>query len=154
MLTRGSPRRSPPAARLLAVLPFFYGWLVALLVVLAALLVSPVQVYCTGVVLDAMESDLGLSRVRISSLYAAFDGFGEDARAQAWLEATLTPALLHDLPAVSAKAARIVSRRPPARQPVGRSANGRAPSTHGCARRWRSASLGWPCSIGALRPSD
>ena len=45
-----------------------------------------------------------------SSLYAAFDGFGEDARAQAWLEATLTPALLHDLPAVSAKAARIVNR--------------------------------------------
>jgi hypothetical protein len=45
-----------------------------------------------------------------SSLYAAFDGFGEDAQAQAWLEASLTPALLHDLPAVSAKAERIINR--------------------------------------------
>ena len=41
------------------------------LAALAALLVSPVQVYCVGVVLDAMQFDLALSRMRISAIYAA-----------------------------------------------------------------------------------
>ena len=45
-----------------------------------------------------------------STLYAAFDDFGDDAPAQAWLETQLTPALLHNLPSVSVKAERIVSR--------------------------------------------
>ena len=45
-----------------------------------------------------------------SNLYAAFDGFGDGAPAQGWLESQLTPALFSDTPSVAAKAEKVVSR--------------------------------------------
>ena len=64
-------RRNVVSQALVARAPVFYGWVVGGLAALAALLVSPVQVYCVGVVLDAMQFDLALSRMRISAIYAA-----------------------------------------------------------------------------------
>ena len=65
------PRGTAASQALVARAPVFYGWVVGGLAALAALLVSPVQVYCVGVVLDAMQFDLALSRMRISAIYAA-----------------------------------------------------------------------------------
>ena len=64
-------RRNRAGQWLIVACPIYYGYVVASLVALAALVVSPVQVYCVGVVLGAMRLHLDLSLVRISSLYAA-----------------------------------------------------------------------------------
>jgi len=69
--TRSRVHRSARENRVVSACPIFYGWVVASLVTLAAFIVSPVQVYCVGVVLDAMQVELELSRVRISTIYAA-----------------------------------------------------------------------------------
>lgn len=49
--------------------PVFYGWVIAGLVAVSALFISPAQVYCVGAVLDAIQYDLNLSREQISGLY-------------------------------------------------------------------------------------
>ena len=75
---QGSPRggatrlrkRTPWAERLVASTPCYYGWVVAALVAVSALIVSPAQVYCVGVVLDIMIAQLQLTRLQISSVYA------------------------------------------------------------------------------------
>mmetsp|Transcript_26915 Transcript_26915/g.59148 ORF Transcript_26915/g.59148 Transcript_26915/m.59148 type:complete len:601 (-) Transcript_26915:350-2152(-) len=68
--------RSRTADCLIASCPVFYGWIMAALVALGALIISPAQVYSVGVVLDNMLGDLKkenkyLSRLGISTLYAS-----------------------------------------------------------------------------------
>ena len=41
---------------IIAVCPVYYGWVMAALVPLSALLVSPAQVYCVGALVDAMQA--------------------------------------------------------------------------------------------------
>ena len=54
----------------MAASPIYYGWVVAALVAVSALIVSPAQVYCVGVVLDMMIAEMDLTRLQISSVYA------------------------------------------------------------------------------------
>ena len=63
-------RRTPWAESLVKASPVYYGWVVAGLVTLCALVVSPAQVYSLGVVADAMIADLGLTRLGLSGIYA------------------------------------------------------------------------------------
>ena len=63
-------RRTPWGERLVASSPVYYGWVIAILVAVAALIVSPVQVFCVGVVIDFMMEDQGFDRVHVSGLYA------------------------------------------------------------------------------------
>jgi hypothetical protein len=63
-------RSSAWAERLVAASPVFYGWVIAALVGLSGLLVSPVQVFTVGAVADAMIVDLQLTRLQLSGLYA------------------------------------------------------------------------------------
>ena len=49
--------------------PVFYGWVIAALVAVSALFISPAQVYCVGIVIDAIQAELSLSREQISGLY-------------------------------------------------------------------------------------
>ena len=70
MATRAR-RRTEWTQRVVSSCPFFYGYVVAALVAVAALVVSPAQVYCVGIVLDAVQDNEQLSRVGISFLYSA-----------------------------------------------------------------------------------
>ena len=73
-----SPRHSGTRARrrtawgdkLVSNSPVYYGWVIAALVSLSALIISPAQVYCVGVVVDAIIIDEQLSRMELSGLYA------------------------------------------------------------------------------------
>ena len=63
-------RRTAFSDRLVASSPIFYGWVIAALVALVALLVSPAQVYCVGAVVDPMLLSLELTRLQLSGAYA------------------------------------------------------------------------------------
>ena len=68
---RGSTRarrRSAWAQRVVGSSPVFYGWVVAALVALAALIVSPAQVYCVGQIVEAQRGDLSLGTGVISGM--------------------------------------------------------------------------------------
>ena len=43
--------------------------MIAALVAVSALFISPAQVYCVGIVIDAIQAELSLSREQISGLY-------------------------------------------------------------------------------------
>ena len=62
-------RRTPWGERIVKASPVYYGWVVAGLVAVCALIVSPAQVYCVGAVVDIMIINLGLTRLEISSVY-------------------------------------------------------------------------------------
>jgi hypothetical protein len=64
-------RRTGLSEKIVACFPVFYGWVIAVLAALASLLVSPVQVFCVGVVLDSIQYQMNTSRVRLASLYCA-----------------------------------------------------------------------------------
>jgi hypothetical protein len=64
-------RRTAWGERVVKASPIYYGWIVAGLVALCALVVSPAQVYCVGVVVDSMIISLHLTRLEISTVYAA-----------------------------------------------------------------------------------
>ena len=68
--TSRARRRTPWAERVVNASPIFYGWVVAGLVALAALVVSPAQVYSVGVMADAIIADLHLTRTGFSGIYA------------------------------------------------------------------------------------
>jgi len=51
--------------------PVYYGWVAAALSVLASMVASPVQPFCTGVIVDGILSDMNISRPAVSALYAA-----------------------------------------------------------------------------------
>ena len=63
-------RRTAWGEYLVKASPVYFGWIVAGLVAVCALIVSPAQVYCVGVVVDFMAIDLSLSRLELSTVYA------------------------------------------------------------------------------------
>ena len=111
-------RRTPWGERVVAASPVFYGWVVAFLVALCALVVSPAQVYCVGVVIDAIIVDEELTRSQASGLYAT-------------------------AAALSAPVRRRRPRRPPRRRAL-RGRPGRLPAPH--ARALMGCACCVPCS--------
>jgi len=68
---RRARRRNAWDRRVVAATPVFYGWVVAALAALSALIVSPAQVFCVGVVVDAIVKDTQpMTRLDVTRAYA------------------------------------------------------------------------------------
>ena len=68
---RRARRRNAWDRRVVAATPVFYGWVVAALAALSAVIVSPAQVFCVGVVVDAIVKDTQpMTRLDVSRAYA------------------------------------------------------------------------------------
>lgn len=63
-------RRDYFGERVVGASPVFYGVVVAVLAPIAAMVVSPAQTFCVGVVLDRIQADELLTRERVSTMYA------------------------------------------------------------------------------------
>ena len=69
---RRARRRNAWDRRVVAATPVFYGWVVAALAALSAVIVSPAQVFCVGVVVDAIVKDTQpMTRLDVSRAYAS-----------------------------------------------------------------------------------